>query len=302
MVSSPKNHVPDGKFNHILQIEKRLEFIDFVLNCGSFLLEEREATRIWNCLIENPAFGKVDIDLCFEWFYDKRLPALHEKQFFLKTVLKINPDLISELGFGCFEKFVKSCNQSENAIGGAFLGLDHLWTLVLSSKKVTFMRNRKTAKRVSEYAMELIEDISFEKGQILLPPVSMCEKLKKFNEFETINDLDRDDECESDSDNNAHDDSDDDEEEVNNLDCSPEKFKTNEVKSKPRIPIENFDFDSDSDDYDDDHDDDEESESSCDENEEDEGCEKEPEENVLDDDEGYDKEFEEIMKILAAKK
>ena len=285
LVSSPKYHVPDGKFNHFLQIEKRLEFIDFILNCGSFLLEEREATRIWKCLIENSAFGKVDLDLCFEWFYDKRLPALDEKQFFLNTVLKINPDLISEMGFGCFERFVKVCNQSENALGGVFLGLDHLWHLVLSSKKVTFMRNMKTAKRVSEYAMELIEHISFEKGQILLPPLAMCERMKKFNDFETINDLD----YESESDNNAHDASDD-ETEDDNLDHSPEKFKLSEVKSKPRIPIE-IDFD-DSDSG--------ESENSCDENEEDEeGCENEN--DILDDDvnvDEYDKEFEEIMRTL----
>ncbi len=63
----PANILPDGRFNHVQQVQERLRFLRFLLKDGQLWLCEPQAKQIWTCLAEN-AIYVPDRENCFKWF------------------------------------------------------------------------------------------------------------------------------------------------------------------------------------------------------------------------------------------
>ncbi|CAF4473380.1 unnamed protein product, partial [Didymodactylos carnosus] len=63
----PEDYYPDGRFNHIQQIQERLSFLKFILKEGHLYLMADYSKSIWKCLAEEAAYPN-DRELCFRWF------------------------------------------------------------------------------------------------------------------------------------------------------------------------------------------------------------------------------------------
>jgi len=110
----PVEIVPDGHYNHISQVQKRLSFLRFLLKDGQLWLCAPQAKRIWNCLVENAVFT-VDRDSCFCWFSKliEDPPDLDPniiKDFFESKIKKTDPSLLTENGRKCFQAFSNAVN------------------------------------------------------------------------------------------------------------------------------------------------------------------------------------------------
>ena len=99
LAGNPEDLYPDGRYNHILQVQERLNFLRFLLkgttilfyiNLTEFFFQFRkrklenlisrnyfldgqlwlcapQAKQIWTCLAENAVFTQ-DREACFKWF------------------------------------------------------------------------------------------------------------------------------------------------------------------------------------------------------------------------------------------
>lgn len=63
----PSTYYMDGHVNHHEQVQRRLEFINFIVGDGDMLLEEETALMVWKCLIKRPVFS-FDREAGFKWF------------------------------------------------------------------------------------------------------------------------------------------------------------------------------------------------------------------------------------------
>ncbi|KAH9509417.1 putative ubiquitin carboxyl-terminal hydrolase FAF-X [Bulinus truncatus] len=159
----PTTILPDGRFNHNVQVAERLRFLRFLLKDGQLWLCEAQAGQIWNCLAENAIYFS-DREACFKWFAklmgeEPDLDPEITRDFFERNILQLNPDLLTENGMNCFERFFKQVNLKENKLiakrrGGylmddiELIGLDYLWKVVLWSPD-----------DVAEKAVALLKDI-----------------------------------------------------------------------------------------------------------------------------------------------
>lgn len=144
----PANIYPDGRFNHIQQVQERLKFLRFLLKDGQLWLCEIQAKQIWKCLAEN-AIYVADRESCFKWFAklmgeEPDLDPDITRDFFEKNILQLDPTLLTENGMNCYERFFKHVNLKENKLvvkrrGGhmmndlELIGLEYLWRVVLNS-------------------------------------------------------------------------------------------------------------------------------------------------------------------------
>ncbi|KAK3714003.1 hypothetical protein RRG08_009701 [Elysia crispata] len=159
----PTNILPDGRFNHNMQVSERLRFLRFLLKDGQLWLCDAQAGQIWDCLAVNAMYFS-DREACFKWFAklmgeEPDLDPEITREFFEKKILQLNPDLLTENGMNCFERFFKQVNLKENKLiakrrGGylmddiELIGLDYLWKVVLWSPE-----------DVAEKAVSLLKDI-----------------------------------------------------------------------------------------------------------------------------------------------
>ncbi|XP_059175144.1 probable ubiquitin carboxyl-terminal hydrolase FAF-X isoform X4 [Physella acuta] len=159
----PTTILPDGRFNHNMQVSERLRFLRFLLKDGQLWLCEPQARQIWNCLAENAIYFS-DREACFKWFAklmgeEPDLDPEITRDFFERNILQLNPDLLTENGMNCFERFFKQVNLKENKLiakrrGGylmddiELIGLDYLWKVVPCSPD-----------DVAEKAVALLKDI-----------------------------------------------------------------------------------------------------------------------------------------------
>ena len=67
LAGNPEDLYPDGRYNHILQVQERLNFLRFLLKDGQLWLCAPQAKQIWTCLAENAVFTQ-DREACFKWF------------------------------------------------------------------------------------------------------------------------------------------------------------------------------------------------------------------------------------------
>ncbi|BFZ00611.1 hypothetical protein BsWGS_03650 [Bradybaena similaris] len=159
----PTTILPDGRFNHNMQVAERLRFLRFLLKDGQLWLCEAQARQIWHCLAENAIYPS-DREACFKWFAklmgeEPDLDPEITRDFFERNILQLSPDLLTENGMNCFERFFKQVNLKESKLiakrrGGylmddfELIGLDYLWKVVLWSPD-----------DVAEKAVALLKDI-----------------------------------------------------------------------------------------------------------------------------------------------
>lgn len=198
------NILPDGRFNHIQQIQERLRFLRFLLKDGQLWLCESQARQIWQCLAESAIYSS-DRESCFKWFAklmgeEPDLDPEITKDFFEQNILQLDPSLLTENGMNCFERFFKHVNQKENKIiakrrGGhlmddlELIGMDYLWRVVLLSpdevanKAIILLKDIYTnlGPRLQQNQVEIHDDFiqsCVDRLKALYDTVSVLEKDK----------------------------------------------------------------------------------------------------------------------------
>lgn len=142
---NPADIIPDGRYNHIYQVQERLSFLRFLLKDGQLWLCAPQAKQIWNCLAENAVFT-VDRESCFKWFSklmgdEPDLDPEINKDFFENNILQLDPSLLTENGMKCFDRFFKAVNSKEGKLvlkrrvhlmdDDDLIGVDYVWRVVL---------------------------------------------------------------------------------------------------------------------------------------------------------------------------
>lgn len=163
----PESILTDGRFNHITQIQERLNFMKYLLKEGQLWLCSSQAETIWKCLAQNSVF-ECDREICFKWFSklmteDPDLEPDMNKAFFVNYITKLDPKLLTDSGIRCFERFFKNVNLKYNRLiqkrhfflteSLDLIGLDYLW------KIVTFAN-----EDIVEKAILLLKDIYIHLG------------------------------------------------------------------------------------------------------------------------------------------
>lgn len=116
---------------------------------------------MWKCLAENSIFVQ-DREACFKWFSklmgeEPDLDPEINRDFFENNILQLDPNLMTESGIKCFDRFFKAVNSKENKLipkrraylmdDTELVGLDYIWRLVLCSQD-----------DIADRAIELLKD------------------------------------------------------------------------------------------------------------------------------------------------
>lgn len=135
----------DGRYNHVTQVQERLNFLRFLLKDGQLWLCEHQAKLIWQCLAEKAVLSS-DRESCFKWFSklmgdEPDVDPEICRSFFEGNVLKLDPSLLTENGIRCFERFFRGVNVKEGKLVAKrraylmedldLIGVDYLWQVVL---------------------------------------------------------------------------------------------------------------------------------------------------------------------------
>ncbi|KAF4521158.1 hypothetical protein B566_EDAN017868 [Ephemera danica] len=183
----PAHFYPDRRYNHLQQVQERLNFLRFLLKPwketgassnnetslpernqdGQLWLCADQAKQIWQCLAEQAAFP-TDREACFKWFSklmgdEPDLDPSINRQFFENNVLQLDPALLTESGMKCFERFFKAVNSKEGKLKAkrrAFLmddvdliGTDYIWRVVTCS-----------GEEIAHRAIELLKEVNTNLG------------------------------------------------------------------------------------------------------------------------------------------
>ncbi|XP_014240200.1 probable ubiquitin carboxyl-terminal hydrolase FAF-X [Cimex lectularius] len=143
----PNEYYPDKRYNHLAQVQERLNFLRFLLKDGQLWLCADQAKQIWQCLAEGAVFTS-DREACFKWFSklmgeEPDLDPSVNKDFFQNNVLQLDPSLLTESGMKCFERFFKAVNSKEGKLKMKkrtflmddvdLIGNEYIWRVVTSS-------------------------------------------------------------------------------------------------------------------------------------------------------------------------
>ena len=149
LAGNPEDLYPDGRYNHVLQVQERLNFLRFLLKDGQLWLCAPQAKQIWTCLAENAVFPQ-DREACFKWFSklmgdEPDLDPEINRDFFENNILQLDPSLMTESGIKCFDRFFKAVNCKENKLIAKrraylmddleLIGIDYIWRLILNSSE-----------------------------------------------------------------------------------------------------------------------------------------------------------------------
>ncbi|XP_055701076.1 probable ubiquitin carboxyl-terminal hydrolase FAF isoform X2 [Phlebotomus papatasi] len=159
----PNTLILDGRYPHPQQLQERLDFLKFLLKDGQLWLCADQAEQIWNCLAVNAAFPS-DREECFRWFGklmgdEPDLDPGINKDFFEKNLLQLDPQLLTESGIKCFERFFKAVNSKELKLQAKFrgyvlddedlIGKDYLWRVITTG-----------GEEIACKAIELLKEVS----------------------------------------------------------------------------------------------------------------------------------------------
>ncbi|XP_034939757.1 probable ubiquitin carboxyl-terminal hydrolase FAF-X isoform X2 [Chelonus insularis] len=154
---------PDGRYNHIMQVQERLNFLRFLLKDGQLWLCAEQAKQIWQCLAEQAVFVS-DREACFKWFSklmgeEPDLDPAINKDFFENNILQLDPTLLTESGIKCYERFFKAVNSKEGKLKTKrrtylmddvdLIGSDYLWRVVTNSPEEIASRGIELLKEVN---------------------------------------------------------------------------------------------------------------------------------------------------------
>lgn len=184
--------VLDGRYPHPQHIQERLEFLKFLLKDGQLWLCADQAKQIWQCLAVNAVFPS-DREECFRWFGklmgdEPDLDPGINKQFFENNFLQLDPQLLSESGIKCFERFFKAVNSKEEKLKAKsrgyvlddedLIGKDYLWRVITMS-----------SEEIAHKAIELLIEVSTALGPRLQANITdfhenfigeSCERLRTY--------------------------------------------------------------------------------------------------------------------------
>lgn len=155
----------DNRYPHTQQISERLDFLKFLLKDGQLWLCADQAKQIWQCLAVNAIFPS-DREECFRWF-SKLMgeepdldPGINE-DFFENNLLQLEPQLLTESGIKCFERFFKAVNSKEEKLKAIhrtymlenpeLIGKDYLWRVIttggedIANKAIDLLKEVSTA-------------------------------------------------------------------------------------------------------------------------------------------------------------
>lgn len=183
----------DGhRYTHAQQIQERLDFLKFVLKDGQLWLCADQARQIWSCLAVQAVFGS-DRDECFRWFgklmgEEPDLDPGINRQFFETNFLQLEPQLLSEAGIKCFERFFKAVNSKENKLKAKsrgyvlddenLIGKDYLWRVITVG-----------SEEIAHRAIELLIEVSTALGPRLQSTIvdyhetfisECCDRLREY--------------------------------------------------------------------------------------------------------------------------
>lgn len=184
----------DGRYPHQQQIQERLDFLKFVLKDGQLWLCSDQAKQIWQCLAVNAAF-QTDREECFRWFgklmgEEPDLDPGINKDFFENNILQLDPQLLTESGIRCFERFFKAVNTKEEKLKAKsrsyilddedLIGKDYLWRVITTGKEM-----------ISHKAIQLLKEVSTALGPRLQANIAMfhenfimecCDRLRAYHD------------------------------------------------------------------------------------------------------------------------
>lgn len=153
----------DKRYPHPQQIQERLDFLKFLLKDGQLWLCADQAKQIWDCLAVNAAFPS-DREECFRWFGklmgdEPDLDPGINKDFFENNLLQLDPQLLTESGIKCFERFFKAVNAKEDKLKAKnrgyvlddedLIGKDYLWRVIIVG-----------GEDIANRAIELLKEVS----------------------------------------------------------------------------------------------------------------------------------------------
>jgi ubiquitin carboxyl-terminal hydrolase 9/24 len=100
--TDPESVLPDGRYNHVIQIQERLNFMKYLLKEGALWLLEPQAESVWRCLAQNSIFD-CDREYCFKWFSklmhdDPDLEPDMIKKIFEDYITQLDPKLFTDSG------------------------------------------------------------------------------------------------------------------------------------------------------------------------------------------------------------
>ncbi|XP_026291782.1 probable ubiquitin carboxyl-terminal hydrolase FAF-X isoform X3 [Frankliniella occidentalis] len=164
----PNDYFPDKRFNHVAQVQDRLNFLRFLLKQdGQLWLCADQAKQIWQALAEEAVFPS-DREACFKWFSklmgeEPDLDPAINKDFFENNILQLDPTLLTESGMRCFERFFKAVNTKEGKLKAKrrsfmmddvdLIGTEYLWRVVTNS-----------ADEIASRGIELLKDVNTNLG------------------------------------------------------------------------------------------------------------------------------------------
>lgn len=181
-----------GRYPHPQQIQERLDFLKFLLKDGQLWLCADQAKQIWHCLAVNAVFPS-DREECFRWFGklmgdEPDLDPNINQQFFENNFLQLDPQLLSESGIKCFERFFKAVNSKEEKLKAKargyvlddedLIGKNYLWRVITMS-----------SEDIAHKAIELLIEVSTALGPRLQSTIvdfhenfieEICERLRAY--------------------------------------------------------------------------------------------------------------------------
>lgn len=188
----PNNVILDGRYPHPQHIQERLDFLKFLLKDGQLWLCADQAKQIWQCLAVNAVFPS-DREECFRWFGklmgdEPDLDPGINRMFFENNFMQLDPQLLSESGIKCFERFFKAVNSKEDKLKAKargyvlddedLIGKDYLWRVITVS-----------SEEIAHKAIELLIEVSTALGPRLQANITefhenfigdSCERLRTY--------------------------------------------------------------------------------------------------------------------------
>uniref|UniRef100_A0A146LHV0 ubiquitinyl hydrolase 1 n=3 Tax=Lygus hesperus TaxID=30085 RepID=A0A146LHV0_LYGHE len=159
----PNEYYPDKRYNHIAQVQERLNFLRFLLKDGQLWLCADQAKQIWTCLAEGAVFPS-DREASFKWFSklmgdEPDLDPAINKDFFINNILQLDPSLLTESGMKCFERFFKAVNSKEGKLKTKkrtilmddvdLIGNEYIWRVITSGSDDMAARAIQLLKEVT---------------------------------------------------------------------------------------------------------------------------------------------------------
>lgn len=181
-----------GRYPHPQQIQERLDFLKFLLKDGQLWLCADQAKQIWHCLAVTAVFPS-DREECFRWFGklmgdEPDLDPNINQQFFENNFLQLDPQLLSESGIKCFERFFKAVNSKEEKLKAKargyvlddedLIGKNYLWRVITTS-----------SEEIANKAIELLIEVSTALGPRLQSTIvdfhenfieEICDRLRAY--------------------------------------------------------------------------------------------------------------------------